>query len=104
MDEILREGHTVVDSLRGVEATPSSPRAPGVGGRLAESMAHSPRARYLAATTGKLHLVAIVMVPILEDGHCFTTETPSALDTDFAEMTLVTRVYKRSEVRVEIKP
>jgi hypothetical protein len=73
---------------------------PGSVVRLAESMASSPRVRYLAATTGQFQLVARVAVPALEDLHHVTTEVPWVADAYFVEAALVIRVCKRSGVRV----
>ena len=102
---MLREGslfiRTVVDSFGGVEAMRWIRARPGSVARLADGTASSPRVRYLAATNGKFQLVACVAVPTREDLHHFTTEEPWVTDADFVETALVTRVHKRSGVRVE---
>jgi Lrp/AsnC family transcriptional regulator for asnA, asnC and gidA len=64
-------------------------------------MTTSPSVRYLAATTGKFQLVASVRVPTLEDLYRFTSEAPWVVEADVVESALVTRVYKRSGMRVD---
>lgn len=108
MDDMLREGRlfirTVVDpALLGgtLEAMLWIRARPGSVAPLAESMGSSPWVRYLAATAGKFQLVATVVLPTLEDLHRFTTEMPWVAAADFVETALITRVYKRSGLRVD---
>jgi DNA-binding Lrp family transcriptional regulator len=108
MEEMLRQGRLFIRTVpdfgvfgEAIEAMLWIRARPGAVARLAESMTTSPSVRYLAATTGEFQLVASVRVPTLEDLYRFTSEAPWVVEADAVESALVTRVYKRSGMRVD---